>query len=252
MCTVVILRRPEHDWPVIIGANRDEMADRAWLPPARHWRDRENVVAGYDALAGGSWMGINDDGVVACILNRVGSLGPAAGRRSRGELVLEALDHADAAGAAEAFADIDPASYRTFNLLIADNRDAFAISHRDPTGSLPVDVRPVAPGISIVTAADMNDPTVPRDKRHRPLFERAIPPDPDNDQWTDWAALMSSRSPPGSDPREGMTIVSDNGFGTVSSSLLALPSSNRPERLPVWMFAPGRPDEARWQPIPLA
>ena len=24
MCTLVILRRPEHEWPVIIGANRDE------------------------------------------------------------------------------------------------------------------------------------------------------------------------------------------------------------------------------------
>ncbi|MBT7485924.1 MAG: hypothetical protein HN673_06110, partial [Rhodospirillales bacterium] len=59
MCTVVILYRPSHDWPVIIGSNRDEMADRPWQPPARHWDDRAHVVAGRDALAGGTWLGLN-------------------------------------------------------------------------------------------------------------------------------------------------------------------------------------------------
>ncbi|NBP73538.1 MAG: hypothetical protein EBU57_10365, partial [Alphaproteobacteria bacterium] len=67
MCTVVILRRPGHDWPLLIAANRDEMAGRPWDPPARHWPDRENVVAGIDRLAGGTWMGLNDEGVAACI-----------------------------------------------------------------------------------------------------------------------------------------------------------------------------------------
>ncbi len=80
MCTLVILRRPDHPWPVVIGANRDEMIDRPALPPARHWPDRPEVVAGLDRLAGGSWLGVNDWGVAAAILNRRGSLGPAAGQ----------------------------------------------------------------------------------------------------------------------------------------------------------------------------
>ena len=84
MCTLVILRRPEHRWPVLIGANRDEMIDRPWDPPGRHWPDRPEVVAGLDRLAGGSWLGVNDWGVAAAILNRHGSLGPAPGQRSRG------------------------------------------------------------------------------------------------------------------------------------------------------------------------
>ena len=93
MCTLVILYRPDHDWPVLIAANRDEMLDRAWSAPARHWPDRPEVVAGRDKLAGGSWLGVNDHGVAAGILNRLGSLGPDANKRTRGELVLEALDH---------------------------------------------------------------------------------------------------------------------------------------------------------------
>src|SRR5208282_1532414 len=108
MCTVVLLLRPGHAWPVLIAANRDEMLSRPWQPPAAYWPDRPGVVAGLDELAGGSWLGINRHGVVAGILNRHGSLGPAAGKRSRGELVLEALDHADAVQAAAAFAELDP------------------------------------------------------------------------------------------------------------------------------------------------
>jgi uncharacterized protein with NRDE domain len=83
MCTVVILRRPGHAWPLLLAANRDEMKDRPWQPPARHWPDRPQVVAGLDELAGGTWLGLNDDGLAAGVLNRRGSLGPELDMRSR-------------------------------------------------------------------------------------------------------------------------------------------------------------------------
>ncbi|MBC7136606.1 MAG: NRDE family protein, partial [Oceanibaculum nanhaiense] len=73
MCTVILLHRPGHDWPILIAANRDEMAGRPWQSPARHWEDRPDVTAGLDVLAGGSWLGLNDHGVAAAILNRVGT-----------------------------------------------------------------------------------------------------------------------------------------------------------------------------------
>jgi uncharacterized protein with NRDE domain len=125
MCTVVLLRRPGHDWPLIIAANRDEMADRPSAAPSRHWPDRDNVTAGLDKLAGGTWIGVNDDGVVAAALNRVGGLGPHPEFRSRGELPLEALDHAEAKVAAEALSNLEPGAYRPFNLIVADAFDAF-------------------------------------------------------------------------------------------------------------------------------
>ena len=128
MCTVIIHRRSGHDWPLLLAANRDEMIDRAWLAPGRHWPDRPETTAGQDTVAGGTWIGINDWGVVAAILNGHGALGPAEGYRSRGELPLEVLEHADAAAAAEALQDVNPNAYRPFNLVIADNRDAFCVS----------------------------------------------------------------------------------------------------------------------------
>ena len=101
MCTFIVLYRPDHPWPILIAANRDEMHDRSWQPPGRHWPNRPNVVAGLDHLGRGSWFGLNDSGVVAGIMNRRNTLGPVAGKRSRGELVLKALDYTDAQAAAD-------------------------------------------------------------------------------------------------------------------------------------------------------
>ena len=105
MCSIVLLLRPDHDWPVLIAANRDEMIDRSWSAPARHWPDRPEVVAGKDNLAGGSWLGLNEAGLVVGMLNRRNTLGPQDGKRSRGELVLDALDFSDAVDAVEESSD---------------------------------------------------------------------------------------------------------------------------------------------------
>lgn len=52
-------------------------------------------------------------------------------------------------------------------------------------------------------------------------------------------------------PAEAMTIVTDAGFGTLSSSLIALPSIDQPAIKPIWLFAGGRPGETDYTPMPL-
>ena len=261
MCTVVILRRPGHPWPLILAANRDEMLDRPWLAPGRHWPDRPEVVAGKDETAGGSWLGLNDHGVVAGVLNRVDSLGPAPGMRSRGELVLEALDHADASTAANYLSRLDPTAYRSFNLVIADNRDAFWLRNLGTEAghgrNAPrVEAFEIPVGTSMITAQDRNDLTSERIQANLPRFEAAEPPEPKAGRWSSWARLMKARLPGGSeDPYAAMTIVTERGFGTVSSSLIALPGPpktlrERPNR-PVWQFAPGGPDRAGYEKVEL-
>lgn len=252
MCSVVILRRPGEAWPLILAANRDEMAERPWQPPGRHWSDRPQVVAGLDSLAGGSWMGLNDQGLVACILNRIGSLGPAPGKRSRGELVLEALEHVTAADAAEALAHLDPAAYRSFNLVLADEDHAFWLRHVGAEARA-IEALPIPAGLSFLTAQDLNDQRSPRIRGFLSRFRAAPPPDPEGGDWRAWEALLGATVP--EDPYAGMCVVTDSGFGTVSSSLLALP--RRPQtlteapRLPVWRFAPGRPDRTAFAPLDL-
>ncbi|MBR0678152.1 NRDE family protein, partial [Roseomonas alkaliterrae] len=88
MCTVIVLRRPHHPWPLLLAANRDERLDRPWDPPAAWWPESPGLIGGRDRSAGGTWMALGPGGVVAAVLNRPGSLGPEAGKRSRGELPL--------------------------------------------------------------------------------------------------------------------------------------------------------------------
>jgi uncharacterized protein with NRDE domain len=236
MCTVVFLRRPDHPWPLILGANRDEMMDRPWRVPGRHWPDRENVVAGIDELAGGSWLGVNDEGVVAGILNRKDSLGPDENLRSRGELVLEALDQTDAVYAVEAIADLNPASYRSFNLFVADNRDAWWLRSIGPKARK-VEVFEIPEGVSMLTAWDLNAEGSVRTSFHLPLFTDAVQPDPENQEWQRWEELMGSTDhAPNSVTGEAMLIQTDRGFGTLSTSLIALESPEIYNARKIWRF----------------
>jgi hypothetical protein len=248
MCSVVILRRPGHGWPVLLAANRDEMNDRPWLPPGRHWPDRPWVVAGLDRQAGGSWLGLNDHGLVAGVMNRAGSLGPAAGKRSRGELVLEALDHADALEAAEALRALEPRAYRPFNMIVVDNRDAFWIRNAGES----IEVAPIPQGLSMLTAQDLNDESASRRIRHYlPLFRAAPAPDPDTGDWRAWQDLLGSRQFAASGtPHDAMTILGEGRFETLSSALIGLPAAES-EAKPILLFAAGRPDRAPHETVAL-
>ena len=243
MCTLVIFRRPRHRWPVLIGANRDEMVDRPSKPPGRHWPDRPEVIAGLDMLAGGSWLGINDWGVAAAVLNRHGSLGPSPDRRSRGELVLEALDHADATAAAEALSDLDPEAYRTFNLIVADESHAFWLRHAGGPG---IELSPLKDGLSMIAAGDLDDLATRRLELALPAFRAWPTPDPDHDDWFGWQSLLGSTRAPPNEPATAAMRFRTGGYGTVSSALIALPARGEPERRPVFRFAEWLPHTSAW------
>jgi hypothetical protein len=252
MCTLVILRRPDHDWPLIIAANRDEKTDRPSRPPGRHWPNRDNVTAGQDELAGGTWLGVNGYGLVAGILNRSGTLGPNPDLRSRGELPLEALDHAEAKAVAKAFMELNPQAYRPFNLFVGDANDAFWISSLNESGEPGMRLANIPTRVSMLTDKDLNDASSPRVRHYLPRFVDAPPPEPSKDDWADWQKLLAAREfEDGASPTDAMTILPNDGFGTVSSSLIALPSTKFPPLKPRWLFADGAPDQTTFEPVEL-
>ncbi len=250
MCTIVILRRPGHLWPLLVAANRDEMLSREAVPPGRHWPDQPDVIAGQDLRAGGTWLGLNDLGLVAAISNRRGSLGPAPGLRSRGEIPLKALAHESATRAAAALAALDAGLYRPFNLVIADSDDAFWLCKRE--GADAIERTAIPFGLSMLTAGELDDPTSLRIRHYLPRFRQAAPPRPEIGDWAEWQALLASgQDAAADDPHSAMTVARTDGFGTVSSSLVALPERAPPGRRPVWLFAPGRPDETPFEAVDL-
>jgi uncharacterized protein with NRDE domain len=239
VCTLVILIRPDHSWPIALAANRDEQQDRPWDSPAAWWPDRPGIVAGCDRSGGGTWLGLNAAGVAAAVLNRPGSLGPAPGKRTRGELPLIALDHASTDTAVAAVTKLDAADWRSFNMVVADRRGAMFI--RGLGRGRPA-ARVLAPGLHMITAHDPDDPDSPRVARHLARFRTAVPPDAD--QWQSWSKILADRA---GSPAEQINVVPRAGFGTICSSLIALPAT----LAPIWLFAAGPPDVAPFLPVDL-
>lgn len=225
MCTVVLLKRSHHLWPVMLAANRDERLDRPWDPPAEWWPDWPGVVAGLDLLGEGTWMGLNRHHVVAVVLNRRGSLGPAPGKRSRGELPLLALENRSAWAAASAIAALDAGAWRSFNMVVADATGA-AFYLRGLGYGHPEQM-PLADGFHMITSSDPNDMLRERVARHLPRFRSA--PSPETDDYAAWQRLITDRS---GAAEEQLHIVPRNGYGTVCSSVLGLAR----QEAPVWLF----------------
>lgn len=248
MCTLVVLRRPDHDWPLLVAANRDEMRGRAWSGPDRHWPDRPEVIAGLDHVAQGTWFGVNDHGVVAAVMDRADSLGPAPDKRSRGELVLEALDHAEAAEAARALTDLEPLAYRPFNLFVADSVSAHWLRN-DPSIAA-VTENAIPEGLHMIAAGDLDDAGVPRIREYLSRFRSAPAPAPATGQWAEWQALLASRAyATEHGPLAAMNVDLGPAFGTVCSHLAAIPRFPSLENRPVFLFAGGPPDRFDFEPV---
>ncbi len=103
MCLIAIAYRAHPGFPLILAANRDEFLNRP-TEPAHFWKDAPNVLAGRDARAGGTWLGVTRTGRIAAITNyrdmrRNFPKGP-----SRGLLVREALEHGIDTSATQAYA----------------------------------------------------------------------------------------------------------------------------------------------------
>jgi uncharacterized protein with NRDE domain len=227
MCSIILRIGPDG---VCIAANRDERVDRPWDAPAQFW---PGITGGRDRLAGGTWMGLNRHGVMAAVLNRTGTLGPAPGKNSRGELPLLALQHATAAAAAQALAALDAGSYRSFNLVVADASGAFLACG---LAAGPVQVSPLPAGVTMITSGAPNDVSMPRIARHLPKFQAA--------DFADWGALLADGAEGGA---AALNIPPRNGFGTVCASLITLPQGGPPE----WYFAPASRGPFNFSPLSL-
>ncbi len=193
MCTVIVGFDPGADTPLVIAALRDEMRDRPWDGPGRHWPDRPRIVGGRDRLAGGTWLAVDPRRPRAsALLNGW----PWDGRMpwegtypaSRGELPLRALAHPSR----DPLQGEDPTLYAPFHLLDADAHHADLYSWDGRC----LDTRRIPPGVSVVVNTGL-DPADPRAARHTPVFAAARP-DPDlarartlEEVWGAWPRLVN-------------------------------------------------------------
>ncbi len=109
-----------------IVCNRDERRTRPEaMPPHVFVVGDRRAVMPIDPESGGTWIGVNDAGLALCLLNATlhpGSQAPDGKdpKRSRGEIVPGLLGSGDMDSAVAGLAQLDPASYPPFRLLIAE------------------------------------------------------------------------------------------------------------------------------------
>jgi uncharacterized protein with NRDE domain len=161
MCLLALFYRVVEDAPVVVGANREEIYSRGGSPPglltAEAAGRRARAVAGTDPAAGGTWLGVNEHGVLVAVTNRPRSSSPDQ-PRSRGLLARDLLAFPDAAAAAaHATAELDRGRYAGCNVLCADAGGATVIQAGDW-----LRVRPLPPGLHALTNGDVNDEYDPR------------------------------------------------------------------------------------------
>jgi uncharacterized protein with NRDE domain len=246
VCTLALYFGLAEDVPVLVAANRDEYLVRPTAAPqvisTAPW-----VVAGQDLEAGGTWLGLNERGMVVGVLNRQSPRGPDPGRRSRGLLCLETLQQPDAAAARAYLAAARGDDYNGFNLLIATTTTAFVATPRGDR----VTIRDLEPAIHLLTNLELNDPTCPRIAKSHRLFAGLTLPSSDRIDkiLPPLRAILSDHSTP-LDPR-ATTIenlcVHRGPYGTRSSTIIALPRRGPPR----YWHAAGPPCECQYRPIEL-
>ncbi|MCE7958558.1 MAG: hypothetical protein DYH06_11570, partial [Acidobacteria bacterium ACB2] len=85
MCTLVALHRCVPGAHLWVAANRDEFLARPAAGPALRDGRAGAIVAPLDLQAGGTWWGLNAQGVFAAVTNRPAPR-PDPALRSRGQL----------------------------------------------------------------------------------------------------------------------------------------------------------------------
>jgi hypothetical protein len=243
MCLLLALIDVVDGHPFVCVANRDEYFDRPSDPVAARGGDPA-VWCGLDRRAGGTWLGMNDAGVVVVLTNRRGE--EDRSRVSRGGAARGALNKRtarDAASFAAAWSSMNVPN--PFSLFVADASGAWFMAWDGPDDG--ARLAPVGSGLhtltnthdldelpasNVLAAADGGAVEFPRgvalDEAERRLLR-----------------VAKSHAPMDGGPR-GAACVHGEGRGTVSSALLAVDAAGRPAR---FLAADGAPCTSAWRDV---
>jgi uncharacterized protein with NRDE domain len=262
MCLLVVVSRRDPGAPLVVGANRDERLDR----PARAMTVLRpagpRILGGRDEEAGGTWLALNEHGVVAGLTNRPSPEGRDPAKRSRGELPVALARHRDASSAVEEFvARFRPSRYNPAWLLVGDRTSLYAL---DITGT--VEDRPLVealhPGVHILENNPLHAPSpkadhvrallgdsalegeILIDRLRSVLADHTVPPSVIAAA-TAAAAASAGAAEHGSETRGPRPIetqaacVHTDTYGTRSSTIVTVPAAS--ERYPRVLVADGHP-----------
>ncbi len=148
MCLLALSWQQSDRYPFLLASNRDEFLQRP-TRVAGFWPEQPNILGSKDLEAGGSWLLVSKQGRWATLTNFRDGRDLAAGKLSRGELVLQALQQplADLPSWLEAHQQ----DFAGYNLLWGDSNQAWYFSNR-----LAQAPRQLKPGLYVLSNATLN------------------------------------------------------------------------------------------------
>lgn len=251
MCLLIVLSRTDPDHPLVVAANRDERLDRPATAATVLAEHSPRVIGGRDLLAGGTWLAVNEHGVVAGLTNRPSPNGRDPSKRSRGELPLALADHRDASSAVEDFVTrFHPADYNSAWLLVGDRESLWYLELGEEAAPA---AEPLGPGLHVMGNGPLHgaSPKVDHvqdriagiegdraqavlDRLTAALADHTIP------------ESVGSRSDGTERPKQlGCACVHTESFGTRSAALVQVPAQVRPR---MWV-ADGPPCSASFSSV---
>jgi uncharacterized protein with NRDE domain len=245
VCLLVVAFHLDPAAPLVLAANRDERTDRPATAATVLRREAPRIVGGRDDEAGGTWLAVNEHGVVAGLTNRPSPDGRDPAKRSRGELPLALAGHDDARGGVEAFVDeFAPSDYNPAWLMVGDRSSLFYL---DMTDGVRPAVSELGPGLHVLENNPI-DVASAKSVHVRTLLERAA-----TATSTGEATLAGLRSvlvdhevpadttplPDGVDDAVRACCVHTERYGTRSAALVSIGAD--PGALPRLWVADGHP-----------
>ncbi len=213
MCSLVVARGLRGGPGLFVIHNRDEQLSRPSAPPMRWERGEREILAPRDLKAGGTWLGLNDRGVVAAITNRYRSR-PASEHRSRGELPVMALEAESAREGAERVAKVGAGEYGGFHLVVADEAETFVVWNDQEE----VRLQEVEQAVLVMTERGLG---AARSRRYEMLVGAMEGveewPEEGEEFFRGWMQITDEE-----DPLEGTCICSGPVYGTKCSAVIVV------------------------------
>jgi len=169
VCTLAVFFQCSEELPLLVAANRDEFLSRPTSGP-QYLAAPRRFVAGIDLVAGGTWLGANEYGLTAAVLNRRSEKPPDPEKTSRGALVTSVLGKRAGREAAGAIQELPATQFNLCSVFVADRQEAFLLAN-EASGWR---VRFLTPGLHVVTNRESENLECPRHERVVRLMEPAV------------------------------------------------------------------------------
>jgi len=129
MCLLVLAWNAHPRYRLVLAANRDEYHERPADPLAK-WPPPNDILAGRDQKAGGTWLGLDRTRRFGVVTNFRELQRPRRSAPSRGRLIPDYLGTPQSAESYLARLETDAPGYSGFNLLVGDAGQLWYASNR--------------------------------------------------------------------------------------------------------------------------